>query len=183
MCSRCKRRKADKHFSKQYSAISWASRQCKECKHTLNAQRWHEHGKADYQRSWRKRNPKKCKEYQQAQYAKHREKRLAEARAYRALHPALIKAQQKAQRTKLKKEVIAAYGAKCSCCGETELVFLTIEHIYHDGKAHRMAVGAGAGMYRDLRRRGFPKNGYTVFCWNCQMATRFGEPCPHKKIL
>jgi hypothetical protein len=81
---------------------------------------------------------------------------------------------------RLKLEVIAAYGGKCSCCGETEPVFLTVEHINHDGKKHGDRVGHGHGIYRDLKRRGFPKNGYTIFCWNCQMATRYGAVCPHK---
>jgi hypothetical protein len=114
-------------------------------------------------------------------YRKHRQKRLAYSKKRRADFPDKAKESDRKSRIKLKTEVVEAYGGKCSCCGETELVFLTIEHINHDGKKHQLEVGPGHGIYRDLKRRGFPKHGYTVFCWNCQMATRFGKPCPHTR--
>jgi hypothetical protein len=84
---------------------------------------------------------------------------------------------QVAYRQRLKRQVIEAYGGKCSCCGEDEIDFLTLEHIYHDGRAHRENVWS---IYRDLRSREWPKIGLTVLCWNCQMATRYRKPCPHK---
>lgn len=81
---------------------------------------------------------------------------------------------------KLKRETLSAYGDKCVCCGETSPEFLTIEHGLHDGKAHREKVHQR--IYADLRKRGFPQDiGITILCWNCNMATRFGELCPHQK--
>ena len=81
---------------------------------------------------------------------------------------------------KLKEKAILAYGGICSCCGEANMEFLTIEHGWHDGKEHRERVGNH--VYGDLKKRGFPKNiGITVLCWNCNMATRYGEVCPHKE--
>jgi len=80
---------------------------------------------------------------------------------------------------RLKQEVISAYGGKCACCGENGFEFLTIEHTRHDGKEHRNI--SGQRVYTDLRKRGYPKDiGIEIFCWNCNMATRYGEPCPHK---
>lgn len=80
---------------------------------------------------------------------------------------------------KLKYEVLNAYGGKCVCCDEKEIRFLTIEHGNHDGKEHREQTNQQ--IYKDLRRRGYPKDlGITVLCSNCNMATRYGEPCPHK---
>lgn len=80
---------------------------------------------------------------------------------------------------KLRLEVINAYGGKCVCCGETEERFLTLEHTWHDGAEHRKA---GKKVYQDLRGKGFPQDkGLTIMCWNCNMATRYGEPCPHKE--
>jgi len=79
----------------------------------------------------------------------------------------------------LKKEVIGVYGGKCECCGETNLVFLTIEHKFHDGKAHRKACNRN--VYADLKRRKFPKNiGIGVLCHNCQFASKIMVVCPHK---
>jgi hypothetical protein len=35
-------------------------------------------------------------------------------------------------------------------------------------------------VYRDLKKRGWPQEGYTVLCMNCNFAQRFGHRCPHK---
>ena len=33
-----------------------------------------------------------------------------------------------------------------------------------------------------MKKRGFPKDlGIVIYCWNCNMATRFGRVCPHKR--
>jgi hypothetical protein len=132
------------------------------------------------QLTWRQKWPEKSKTINRASYWKNRVKRLKERQLYRENNRKKVRECQKASRRKLKLKVIEAYGGKCSCCNEDRLDFLTIEHTNHDGKAHRAAIGAGSQMYRDLVKRGFPKDGFTVYCWNCQMATRYGDICPHK---
>lgn len=83
-----------------------------------------------------------------------------------------------------KRDVLAAYGEVCECCGEKNIGFLTIEHSLNDGKAHRDRVGGGRGTYLDLQKRGFPKDeGILVFCMNCNWASRGGRVCPHKAVL
>ncbi len=86
---------------------------------------------------------------------------------------------------KIKAEMIATYGSKCSCCGITEPEFLTLEHVNRDGAAHRKSLNSGGGssVWRDLKKRGWPKDGFTLLCWNCNCATRFGQPCPHTRRL
>ncbi len=76
-------------------------------------------------------------------------------------------------------ELLAAYGGKCACekCPETNPTFLTLEHVNRDGKQHRKAVGSHT--YADLRRRGYPQEGYTLLCWNCNAGSRFTGVCPH----
>lgn len=76
-------------------------------------------------------------------------------------------------------ELVAAYGGKCSCpaCPEGNPAFLTLEHVNRDGGEHRKRVGSH--VYADLRRRGFPQEGYTLLCWNCNAMTRYGKTCPH----
>ena len=85
----------------------------------------------------------------------------------------------------LRAEVIKAYGGKCSCCGETELKFLTIDHVNNDGYAEREPSGArasGTHVYRKLKREGFPKDGrYQILCWNCNCGRNIkGGICPHQ---
>jgi hypothetical protein len=84
-------------------------------------------------------------------------------------------------RKRCRDQLVAAYGGRCACanCPETNSAFLTLDHINGDGKAHRMKIGSHA--YADLRRRGFPQEGYRLLCWNCNAMTRGGKPCPHEE--
>jgi len=78
-----------------------------------------------------------------------------------------------------KAEMIAAYGGKCACCGETEPVFLSLEHVNGGGYQERK-VGGAMGVWRRLRAEGWPKDGYRILCMNCQFGTKLGRTCPHK---
>ena len=87
---------------------------------------------------------------------------------------------EKRARYKLKKAVISAYGGQCVCCGESEIVFLAIDHIHNDGAEHRREIGPK--IYRWLRQQGFPKDNFQVMCYNCNMAKELSEDgCPHRK--
>ena len=44
------------------------------------------------------------------------------------------KASSKKKKDKIKDEFFAVYGGyRCNCCGETERMFLTLDHINNDG--------------------------------------------------
>lgn len=81
-----------------------------------------------------------------------------------------------------KKQMLAAYGGKCACCGEVEPHFLTIDHINGGGTEHRKSIGgAGTAVMFDLQRRGWPKDGYRLLCYNCNCGReRNGGICPHE---
>ena len=88
----------------------------------------------------------------------------------------------------LRHEVIMAYGGyKCACCGETEPKFLSIDHVFNDGAAHRRALGykgngkgASSRTLKWLKEHGFPA-GYQMLCMNCNFGkARNGGVCPHK---
>jgi len=83
---------------------------------------------------------------------------------------------------KLRREMIAAYGGACACCGESELMFLTLDHVHRNGAEHRnlLRTGGGYAVWRDLRKKGWPKDGYAILCWNCHMVTCWSRPCPHQ---
>lgn len=80
----------------------------------------------------------------------------------------------------LRREVITAYGARCECCGETEPRFLQIDHPNDDGKEHRKTVRTTTHLYRWLKQRAFPRDGFRLLCANCNLG-RFlnGGVCPH----
>jgi hypothetical protein len=78
---------------------------------------------------------------------------------------------------RLRDEVYVAYGLSCSCCGETELAFLTIDHV--NGRTPEDDK-RGAGLYRLLIDLGFPDD-YRLLCFNCNSGReRNGGICPHE---
>lgn len=84
---------------------------------------------------------------------------------------------------KIKTEMIAEYGGKCACCGETHAEFLCIDHIANNGAAEREQTkqGTGTKFYRWLKKKGFPKSNYRLLCHNCNCAFGFFGYCPHNK--
>jgi hypothetical protein len=91
------------------------------------------------------------------------------------------------KQARIKSAVFAAYGGFiCACCGEMEVLFLTLDHINNDGAAFRKKIAgkqtaAGNTTYRWLYRNGFPE-GFQVLCANCQHGKRMnGGICPHQE--
>ena len=93
---------------------------------------------------------------------------------------------QKNYQRKVRQEAINAYGGRCSCCGETEVYFLAIDHIFgggnriqrERGEAHR----GGYNFYLQLKKLGYPQREYRVLCHNCNMGREVnGGVCPHQK--
>jgi hypothetical protein len=93
--------------------------------------------------------------------------------------------QLKIHKTKSKERrqiVLTHYGGnppKCSCCGETILAFLTIEHLNGGGTKHRKAIGA-SNLMRNIINNNFPKE-YDVLCYNCNCAKYHLGICPHSQ--
>ena len=88
---------------------------------------------------------------------------------------------------KVRHEAIMAYGGyRCACCGETEPAFLSIDHVFNNGAAHRRELGwtvgngKGANITKWLKDHGYPA-GFQVLCMNCNHGkARNGGVCPHK---
>ena len=87
---------------------------------------------------------------------------------------------QNYQRAKAK--VRAMYGSVCACCGESEIEFLTIDHINGDGAAHRRALGQTRGMSRTLLRwlLSERRSDIQMLCYNCNCSKRVSGVCPHE---
>jgi hypothetical protein len=85
-------------------------------------------------------------------------------------------------RLKQKQEVFAHYGP-CRCCGEDELAFLAVDHIYDNGSSHRKSIGGGgATLHRWLINNEFPE-GFQPLCFNCNVGKRLnGGICPKHLI-
>lgn len=97
---------------------------------------------------------------------------------------------RKSQQQALKKEVFEAYGGRCFCCHEDNLLFLTIDHIDGLGADHRRSLKKqlkrknklnSRDFYIWLKRNGFPKDNYQILCFNCNCAKHINGICPHQE--
>lgn len=113
-------------------------------------------------------------------YKRTRKERVKSSLRWKANNRERFNEYMATRRQRIKKEVMEGYGGRCTCCGEAELSFLTIEHKNKDGIEHRKRKrGDSLGIYRDIIKAGFPSC-YTVLCMNCNFAIRYGKTCPHK---
>jgi hypothetical protein len=126
--------------------------------------------------AWLKKNP----EYHKLYYLKNKQKwheRQAKRREKYRLNiegfrdKTLVR--QKKNNERIKIEVLKHYGGeppKCACCGESNLPFLVIDHVYGGGNKQRKIIRGGTrGLYFWLIRNNFP-DGFQVLCRNCNGA-------------
>jgi hypothetical protein len=113
---------------------------------------------AEYAKEWRKNNKEKSKATQQ--------------RAY--------------QNMRLEALTHYANPLQCACCGENNIVFLSIDHINGNGADHRRELEAELGYYPGgnnlpywLKKNNWPE-GFQILCYNCNFAKRQDGECPHK---
>ena len=117
-------------------------------------------------KEWEQANRNNIREYQRTYNETHKEQRLT-ARRKRV--------------EQLKLQAFDKYGGRfCSCCGEDEILFLTIDHIFGGGTKHRRSLGAnGNSLYYWLEKNDYP-TGYRVLCRNCNWGVYINDICPHK---
>jgi len=77
--------------------------------------------------------------------------------------------------------ILEHYGSKCCCCGETESLFLEIDHVNNDGWTHRKEIGTSAkALLLWIIKNDFPDS-IQLLCANCnQGKKRNGGICPHQ---
>lgn len=185
-CSKCGVEKPEEDFYKAATTRDGRHPWCKTCHKA-------------WSREWAKKNPEKRREASRRAYARNPEKLLAASAKWRKGNPGAGRAATKrweARNPGYRAKIVAKYrardrqsafnaygGFKCACCGETEPMFLTIDHINNDGAAHRKIVGGkgGSSFFQWLRRNGYPQ-GFQVLCRNCNWGKHAnGGVCPHQR--
>ena len=110
-------------------------------------------------------------------------KRIVEDAAFREHY----RARQKQTVQTNKDRCYAAYGSYvCRCCGETEPLFLTLDHVEGNGNEHKRSIGSRGtkDLYRWIIKHDFPVDMFCVLCFNCNCGrARNGGICPHSKGL
>lgn len=132
-------------------------------------------------REYYRRNKEKIREKNRRYYKENREYYLAyRSKKYHA-NPEAHRQRERDRYANWRMQVLDAYGSRCACCGETEPLFLEIDHIENDGFRHREKIGrSGKAILKWLVDHKFPK-GFQVLCANCnQGKKRNSGICPHK---
>lgn len=85
-----------------------------------------------------------------------------------------------------REKILDHYGRICVCCGETEALFLTIDHVNNDGYEHRKNLNGGKQkggnkeLMRWIIRENYPDT-IQILCWNCNCGRSLNSGvCPHK---
>lgn len=85
----------------------------------------------------------------------------------------------RARKEKLRGIFIEKMGGQCSCCGENNSRFLTVEHLDNTGKEERQ------GTYNPIRMLKRAINGdfeAGLLCFNCNIGKSInGGVCPHEE--
>ena len=138
-------------------------------------------------RAYREKNRERIKEWFRAHYRgenEPRRRKRASALNNYYRNRELLLARSKAANITNKIAVMNAYGnGHCKCCGESQIEFLSLDHVFNDGgKIRKMDGGhTGGRLYRRLKRDGFPnKDRFQVLCHNCNMAKAHHGTCPHE---
>lgn len=115
-----------------------------------------------------------------------KERQRQRVRDWNAANPTYARDRHRKIRADLKTKVFAAYGARCTCCGETEPQFLTLDHVNGGGNQHRKEIGKGTPCSSDQMMRWVVDNNFPdtmqILCYNCNCGRhRGGGTCPHKQ--
>jgi hypothetical protein len=107
----------------------------------------------------------------------------AATQRYRAKHPERVKEQRRRYNATARARLLAAYGGRCACCGESTPEFLTLDHIHGIPDHHRRNGKriSGTLLYSLVLREGCPDD-YQLLCWNCNAAKSYYGVCPHKRL-
>jgi hypothetical protein len=141
-------------------------------RNTLNSRARHREKFNAYRKEWTAANKDKVREYNQKQYYKNHSQTLEWHRDYRDI---------------LKDEIVKEYGGKCQCCGESESDFLTIDHVFgykNRPDLYKHARNGGTRLYLWLRKNNYPKEGFALSCFNCNMGREKSADkiCPHERF-
>ena len=136
----------------------------------------------------RARDIEQKKESSQIYREEHREELKQKSRAYHKAYYSRHKLKWgnkiREWRRNRKLTVLSHYSSsppECACCGETEIDFLSLDHINNDGSKHRRETGTRGGIYSWVIKNNFPPL-FQVLCMNCNFSKAHNKEhiCAHK---
>ena len=142
-------------------------KRCLSCKESLGPKSAKSLCRACYQRAYKKAHPERMLELSRAYYRRNKSAYLERI---------------KLARKKRREQMIQTLGGKCACCGETEPLFLCLDHIKGGGRREYKKKGGPHGVWRRAIREGLPQDKYRVLCWNCNAVLGLYGFCPHGNL-
>lgn len=112
-------------------------------------------------------------------YDKYRnpEKRKLYMKEYQKTYAEKHRSASSKSRLKLIMEGIKAMGSQCACCGETNSLFLTLDHVQNDGYKEPPQTHM---RWLNAKRSNWDSTRYQLLCFNCNCGrARNGGICPH----
>jgi hypothetical protein len=71
---------------------------------------------------------------------------------------------------RLRLDCLRGYGGKCTSCGETELLFLSLHHPDNNGAEERKRVSHYRELYQEARENNYPPDWLSILCGSCHDA-------------
>lgn len=171
-CNKCEQCKPTTEFWRNNAAADGLQSICKNCKRAVVAEV--EEAKRNGVYISKCRQPRLTDQERQERA----EQKKEYWKQYRQDNKSHIYETKKEYRLRLRQEGIKAYGGVCSCCGEEEIGFLTLEHLEGRTDGDRSTSWHA---WMKLRKRGWPKDKYTVLCFNCNQGKSIYGICPHQR--
>lgn len=180
ICTKCKRDLPILDFTAARGGKFGVRSVCKECTRQYNLNKYVPHPK--------EKVPEKTRKYNSDYYYSHREEviRKTKERVARlklemgeSEYSKLVCSRANKSRRDTKIKFLEMYGNRCSCCGEENKKFLTIEHLLGQHNSPRRDGSLEA--YRKALAKYEPEI-YTILCWNCNCGkSTNGGVCPHRE--
>lgn len=158
-----------------------STRNCKKCKETKALDDFPVYNK---EKGYRRYECAVCDKKRIADaHARTIDRRLQRARDRYAQNPAAVWTPERRKRAneialgryaRLRDQMFEKIGPFCRACGETEPLFLTIDHINNDGWERRKEPRSreiGVGLYTDIIRDGL-RGDLECLCFNCNFGKR-----------
>lgn len=135
--------------------------------------------------AYRKKNKHKVAEWRREYDRTNKSKQQAQNAARLAI-PEVKKKHQESKRQyvrELRLTVLQRLGNRCYCCGESDICFLTIDHIHGNGTQHRKEHARSTYSFlMSILQDSTPHQSYRAACYNCNSAREYivQKICPHR---
>lgn len=142
----------------------------------------------EYSKQYDKEHPERKREYRKKYYLEKEKDRRQHPevkkkikqrqKIYRQNHQAKIRERNRNRYQELRIKFFEMYGNSCTCCGESEPAFLSLEHKQGQPIGRKNKENTMQSTIRALSE--YRPDLFEVLCHNCNQAQKFGNPCPHK---